>query len=70
LSVRIKPSLKTINTSREVVVKGYINTGFISDALHIALPVSIAERLDQWLIPSRKQLLYQSKLVVELPRPM
>lgn len=54
MPVRVKLSLRAINTSRETVVKGYINTGFISDAPDIALPVSIAERLDLWPIPSRE----------------
>lgn len=46
LPVRVRLLLRSVGSGREVVVRGIVNTGFMSDFPDIALPVSVAEELN------------------------
>jgi len=51
LPVRVRLLLRSVGSGREVVVRGIVNTGFMSDFPDIALPVSVAEELNLWPYP-------------------
>jgi len=57
LPVSVKLLLKSLTTGRELVVKGYVNTGFMADSPDIAIPVPVAERLGLWPVSTRESII-------------
>lgn len=56
MGVYVKLKLKSLLTGKEIEVVGVVNTGFRSDNLDLAIPISIAEKLGLWPLPKDRSL--------------
>jgi predicted aspartyl protease len=56
LPLRVKLLIKAKHSGRDATVKALVNTGFTTETPDIAIPVSTAEQLNLWPIPSQETI--------------